>query len=54
MIKYGYEITISPAVHGLIEEWESTQVAELLASGNFGSQINFYWLVKNMLGNIVE
>ena len=25
-----------------------------MATGNYGNQINYYWLVKNILGNLVE
>ena len=41
-INYGYERTVFPTVHGLIEEWESMQVVKLIASGNYGSRIKLY------------
>lgn len=45
---------VLPVVYGLIEEWESAQVAELLASSNSGNQIKFFCLVKSILGNLME
>ena len=53
-VNTGYDSTVSPPNRALIEEWEFSEVVEFLATGKYGNQINFYWLVKNMLVNLVE
>ena len=53
-VNNGYDCIVSASVRALIKDWESAQVAGFLATGNYGNQINFYWLVKNMLDNLVE
>ena len=38
----------------LIDEWESKAVSNHLASGKIGRCINHYWMMKNMLGLLLE
>ena len=45
---------ISHRVHILVEAWEDRIFNQKLATGQDGSQINHYWLMKNMLYNLVE
>ena len=55
VVNNGYDNSVSPLVHTLIEDRESAQVPYFdLATGNYGNQIKFYCLAKNMLGNLVE
>ena len=53
-VNNGYDSTISTHVQALIGDWEYSQVEDFLAMGNYDHQIKFYWLVKNMLGSLVE
>ena len=38
----------------MIDEWESRVVSEHLASGRNGGKTNHYWMVKNMMGMLME
>ena len=53
-VEEGYEVSISFPVRILIEDSKGRVVNQRLAAGHGGSKINHYWLVKNMLGNIME
>ena len=53
-VEYGYEIQISKPVRILIDDWEGRVLNQCLTTGKGGSRINQYWLVKNMLGNLLE
>ena len=41
-------------VHVLIDDWEGLLVNEQLATGRGGGKINHYWLIKNMMGVLME
>ena len=49
-----YEPHISHRVCVLVEAWEGRVLNQKLATGQDGSQINHYWLMKNMLCNLME
>ena len=49
-----YENHISPQVCILVEDWEARVLNQKLASKQGGSHVNHYWLIKNMLCNLVE
>ena len=53
-VEYGYEIQLSKPVCILIDDWEGRVLNQHLGTGQGRSQINNYWLVKNMLGNLME
>ena len=38
----------------LIDDWEGRVVNQCLAIGHGDSRINHYWMVQNMLGNLME
>lgn len=48
-----YKNHISARVRILIEDWEARVLNQKLAFGQGGSQVNHYWLMKNMLCNLV-
>ena len=50
----GYNIGVSMLVNTLINEWESRLVIEHLARGIRGRHLNHYWIVKNMMGSLME
>ena len=53
--KEGYNyIGVSIPVRTLIDEWEAHLVIEHLARGIGGRHINHYWLIKNMMGSLME
>ena len=49
-----YEPHFSNRVRVLVEAWESQVLNQKLATGQDGSQVNHYWLMKNMLCNLME
>ena len=49
-----YEQHISNRVRILMEALESRVLNQKLATSQDGSQINHYWLMKNMLYNLIE
>ena len=54
MAEEGYEVGISMHVCVLIDGWECRLVNEQLAIGRGGGKINHYWLIKNMMGGLME
>ena len=49
-----YEPHISNRVHVLMESWQNYILNQKLKTGEDGNQINHYWLMKNMLCNLME
>ena len=49
-----YEPHISGRVRVLVEAWENKVLNRKLSTGEDGSRINHYWMLKNMLCNLVE
>ena len=49
-----HEPDISPSVRVLVEAWETQVLNQKLSTGEDGSQINHYWMMKNMLCNLAE
>ena len=49
-----YEPHISNRVRFFVEAWENRVLNQKLATSQDGSQINHYWLMKNMLCNLME
>ena len=49
-----YELHISGCVWVLVEAWENKVLKRKLSTGENGSRINHYWMVKNMLCNLAE
>ena len=49
-----HEPDISPRVRVLVEAWETRVLNQKLSTGEDGSQINHYWMMKNMLCNLAE
>ena len=54
MAEEGYEAGISIPVKVLIDYWEGHLVNERLAIGRGGGNINHDWLIKNMMGDLME
>ena len=50
----GYDTDVSMPMRVLIDEWEAHLVTENLARGRGGDQINHYWIIKNMMGTLME
>lgn len=50
--RYGAEISI--LVHLLVENWEARIIADHLSKGSHEQPWDPYWLVKNMLGELME
>ena len=50
----GYSSGVSMLVGNLIDEWESRMINENLARGIGGRRLNHYWIIKNMMGFIME
>ena len=50
----GYDIGVSMTVRTLIDEWESKLINENLARGIGGRRLNHYWIIKNMMGSLME
>ena len=50
----GYNNEISPQVQSIIDEWEIGLVKENLARDTDGGSPNHYWIVKNMMGTLME
>ena len=46
----GYIMQVSMLVRCMIDEWESMEVSDHLASRRSGGRINHYGMMKNMLG----
>ena len=42
------------SVRTLINEWEARLVTDHLATGIGGDHLNHYWIVKNMMGSLME
>ena len=54
MAEEGYEVGILMHACVLIHGWEGRLVNERLAIGRGGGKINHYWLIKNMMGGLME
>ena len=54
MVEEGYESGISMLVFVLIDEWGGRVVTEHLATGRGGGKINPYYLIKNMMGTLMD
>ena len=50
----GYNNDISPQVHSIIDDWETRLVNENLTHDIDGGSPNHYWIVKNMMGTLME
>ena len=50
----GYNNDISPQVKSIIDDWERRLVNENIASDIDGISPNHYWIVKNMMGLLME
>ena len=50
----GYNNDISPQVKSIIDDWESRLVNEYIARDIDGVSPNHYWIVKNMMGLLME
>ena len=50
----GFVEQISMPIRFLINDWESKAVSDHLASGKSSGHINHYWMMKNMLGRLLE
>ena len=50
----GYADNVSSLSCVLIDSWETWIVFVILASRRHGGQKNYYWLVKNIMGTLVE
>ena len=49
MVEEGYEVGIS-----MPDDWEARLVNGWLATGRGGGKINHYWILKNMMGVLME
>ena len=49
----GYESSVPTFYYYMINEWEVEAVAQKLADPSFGGNVNYYWLVKNLLAQVV-
>ena len=54
LIEEGYNTGVSMIVRVLINEWETCLVTKHLARGRGGGHINHYYLIKNMMGTLME
>ena len=54
MAKEGYEAGISIPIRVLIDDWEGHLVNERPDTGRGRGKINHYWLIKNMMGVLME
>ena len=54
VVNNSHDNSVSNPIHLLTDEWESGQVVDFITTSNYDNQINFYWLIKNMLDNLVE
>ena len=50
----GYDNGITTPICNLIDDWETRLVNENLAQGIGGGIPNHYWIVKNMMGSLME
>ena len=50
----GYNNDISPQVKSIIDDWERRLVNEHIARDIDGVIPNHYWIVKNMMGLLME
>ena len=50
----GYNNDISPQVKSIIDDWERRLVNEYIARDIDGVSSNHYWIVKNMMGLLME
>src|SRR5713101_7781479 len=50
----GYDSGISMSVRTLIDDSEARLINEHLAKGIGGRHLNHYWIVKNMMGSLME
>ena len=50
----GYNNDISPQFQSIIDDWETRLVKENLAHDIYGGRPNHYWIVKNMMGTLME
>ena len=50
----GYDTSIYMPMHTLIDEWEARLVTEHLAKGTEGRHLNHDWIIKNMMGSLME
>ena len=50
----GYADGVYMPMRNLIYEWESKLIDENLARGIGGARLNHYWIVKNMMGSLME
>ena len=54
IVEEGYESGISMLVFVLIDDWGGRVVTEHLATGRGGGKINPYYLIKNMMGTLMD
>ena len=50
----GYNNEISTQVQSIIDEWEIRLVKDNLAHDIDGGSPNHYWIIKNMMGMLIE
>ena len=50
----GYINEISPRVQSIIDEWEIRLVKDNLGHDTDGGSPNHYWIIKNMMGKLME
>ena len=50
----GYNNEISPRVHSIIDGWEIRLVKDNLARDTNSGSPNQYWIIKNMMGTLME
>ena len=54
MQEYGYASGVSMPVKNLIDEWVARLINENLFRGIGGGRLNNYWIIKNMMGSLME
>ena len=54
MMEEGYDSSVSMLFRYFIDEWDSFLVTEHLAMGRGGDKINHDWIIKNMMGTLME
>ena len=51
---HGYNKDISPQVRSIIDDWEMRLVNKNFSHDIDGASPNNYWIVKNMMGSLME
>ena len=54
LVEEGYEAKISMSVFSLINDYVARLFNENIAIHSGGGKINHYWLIKNMMGTLME